>query len=424
MNIIPIICLLISHPYSAPEYSSIDYSEIPGSVNPEYTLSLDSIIDPLDYGEPFIRLCGTARLGMEAFFIKNGSEEYWRLVVLFKDGICVLQEHPPWFSQFELDQYPRFLYVSLNGNLIASDVPCPGDGLTRITYLNLAEGTTGEVRCSDDQIDEFVDIINSYHFGNENGILTYRALFDGEFISRYTPFGSLDTLRYADSAISQISESSMTGDNTQGRMEISLEDINNLNSIIMEIDTSWFINTYFGRTGFCIGETGKYVLISTSQGIICYDGQRGIPLFSGLFDFETRSPLISPDEQMWVVEARPKVEYPQTSPSCFIVGNFREPFTTTIVYISSGDYWSNTRVLGVSDTGRLLLLSSPSQNSCLFTMIEHNGELIWQSDTLHYFEGDHQLTHNYQTRATAALSSDGNRLIFSDFSKVYLIAIE
>ena len=424
MSILLLIFVLISQPNSTDDSSTIDYSHIPGWVNPEYSFSVDSILDPLEFGEPFAILCGTARLGMEAHFIRDGSEEYWRLVILFRDRICVLQDQPPCFSEFELDQYPRFLISSLNGSVIASDIPSLGDDHSRIIFFNLAKGSQGEVWLPDNQIDEFEDIINGYHFLNRHGVLTYRALYDGEFISRYTPFGSLDTLRYADSATSLISESSRTGDNTQGRMEISLEDINNLNSINMEIDTSWFINSYYGRTGFYIGETGKYVLISSSQGIICFDASSGNPLFSGLFGFETRSPLISPDEQMWVVEARPIVEYSQTCPSCFIVGSFNEPLTASIVFISSGEYWSDNRIIDISDTGRLLLLSSPSQSSCVLSLIEADGELVWQSDTLHYTNGSHQLTHNFRVRAAAAMSSDGNRLIFSDFSKVYLILIE
>ncbi len=422
-------CLLFFLLYGSTDtlLTSDRHNTVPGNMNPAYIVTLDSIIDPLEYGEPFAVLCGIARIGMSTFFINTDSEDYWRLVILFKDKIVVLQDHEPRLRQYALDQSQRFIYTSDNGSVITSDTPCSPHTQTRITCVNLENANMNEFMFPDDLMTEFSDIINGYHISNNDSVLSYIPLNSEISISYHSlsQLGSVDTLIYTDLE-NDINSYYSSSDIIQfdDNHEISSIVIDDLNSIVAEIDNPWFLTHCIGRHGFAIGELGNYVLISTSNGIICYDCSNGQPILTGLFGLETKNPMISPNETMWIVEARPIVRYPQTCPSCFIIGNFMKPLESSVAYISSGGYWSDSRVLDISDNGRLLLVKSPTRNSRIFTLLEPDGDMIWQSDTLFLFDGEHQLTHNYRTRATAALSSDGSRVIFSDFSRVYLIAIE
>lgn len=369
--------------------------DFPGWTHPDYSLSIDTIINPLDYGEQIASFCETARIGLVAFWITEGSDEYWRLAMLFKDRIFILQDHSPHYDQHMLDIHPRYFFWSKNGNLFATDSPCTSGSMTSVSYFDVERQVGGSVHLLEDRMDEFTAIINSQWISNENGVLCYLD-------------GTDTTVDSVDTSIYQVFES------------LSVQN--------SSADISWLKSTCRKRSGLAVGNTGKYFLLTTDRGIVCCDAHSSEPLFTGFFDFETKNPLISPGEAAWVIEARPIVYYPQTCPSSYIVGNFDDPLTTSIAYISSGGYWSDSRIMGFSDSGRLLLSRSDSHYSRSILLLESDGTVIWQTGPMSLLNGEHQMTHNSlnsdRKRVVAALSSDGKRVIFSDFNRIYVISIE
>lgn len=369
--------------------------DFPGWTHPDYSLSIDTIIDPLDYGEPIASFCETARIGLVAFWITEGSDEYWRLVMLFKDRIFVLQDHSPEYVQYMLDFHPRYFYWSENGNLFATDSPYTPGSMTNVSYFNVERQAGGSVHLLEDQMDEFTAIINSQWIGNEDGVLCFLD-------------GTDSTVDSVETSFYQVFES------------LSVQN--------SSVDISWLKSTCRRRNGLAVGNTGKYFLLTTDRGIVCCDACSSEPLFTGFFDFETKNPLISPGETAWVIEARPIVHYPQTCPSSYIVGHFDDPLTTSIAYISPGGYWSDSRIMGLSDSGRLLLSRSDSRYSRSLLLLESDGTVIWQTEIMSLLIGNHQMTHNSfspdRKRVVAALSSDGERVIFSDFNRICVISIE
>jgi hypothetical protein len=86
------LCFLLSIVLASQDYEVLDQTDDTWTA-PGYFFTIECQIDPLDFsGEDLLSNPGHFNLGSRAFFVDTTSGETWRIVLLFKDKLVVLEE--------------------------------------------------------------------------------------------------------------------------------------------------------------------------------------------------------------------------------------------------------------------------------------------------------------------------------------------
>ena len=394
---------------------------VPGIVNPEYTITIDTIIDPLAYGIPVTSFCDQGRIGATAMFVDEGENEHWRIILLLHDRLVVLEEHEPKIREVMFDFNPTRLFWSASGSYAATSSSEHQDGLVDIRYLNLLEDSEGSFQAS-------LEALRSYRIMNSGTWVQEHCNASGScFLAMDGANGAVDSITdeeisiqdcffpsHEDILVVQAEPSSWRSGYRYSRI-LTAQDA--------EFDTLWVVDTGRYTPTPAISSHGRYLIYGSRDGILCFNGRSGEPLFTGLLPFEVKAPTISPGEVAWVAGARAG----GTSPSRFILGWFDSTRPMSTIFNGSNDYWGDEKIGGVSDTGRTVIWKPDERSyysAAWMQLLDPEGHEIWNSGTISMLEGVHQPVFNEGEHIILALSASGDRLLFSDYRSIYVLSIQ
>lgn len=392
--------------------------QVPGILNPNYTVTIESIIDPLDYGAPVNSFCGQDRIGAASMFVYEGEEERWRIILLLRDRIVIVEEGMSQAREIPLDFTPTRLLWSESGSYAAALSGERQGGVVDIRFVNLTEDSEGSFQVPYGNIDRYT-IMNSGKWVQNlyDGFLIMNGA-DGQVDSISEEELSTDYCCYAsheDIIVAQAEPLRRGGGYRYNRILTALD---------MEFDTLWTADT--GRYGPhpSLSSHGRYLMYGSNDGLVCLDGHSGQPLFTGLIPFEVKAPVISPGEEAWVAASRYNTG---DFPSRVILGWFDTTRPMSTIFEGSTIYWANEKIWGVSDSGRTIIWKSADHvyhSAAWIKLLDPEGEVIWDSGTLSMLEGNLQPVFNHGEQVVLALSASGDRLIYSDYQTIYVLSIQ
>jgi hypothetical protein len=145
-TVMPVACaLLLFASLIAAGFEILDTTDDEWTA-PGYQVTEEAVIDPLDYGEPFLQE-GSPAIGLDLSFVGEDSAEAWRVVFVLDEKVVVLQqdEEP---VEIPVDLGIEYCRFSSSGRYLVVH-----DGADQYTGRNAAriDVDTGEVRYFDSQ---------------------------------------------------------------------------------------------------------------------------------------------------------------------------------------------------------------------------------------------------------------------------------
>jgi len=389
---------------------------------PGYRVIEEVSINPLDYGEPVSwgENCNgpTASIGCQGFFIPTENGEKWRIILLLKDKLVILQEdEEP--RDIPLTCSPLGIIYSRNGRyaLVLGEVTSGNRSAIyarKTEYINI---DTGEVR-------QFEPMQNTgwtgMQFVNDDGSI-YRW-----------DYTAVNLLEYYDSDLNLV--------------------------FSREINIGWFTRyahasggsvilfavpnllTVYDKNGILLWEKelevdlpcdplisadGLVVLLATSYGLECYEGSTGELLWEK-YETGTLAPVPSVSGRAWAVLLRGRgLVFGEDVASRESIIDIRYPARS----------WSHGVPAAIATTNRAVLVICGSlppeyQNGNLSKLIyvNDNGVIVWVSTLFSVASSPLNINRSdnveVELRLGSSIQADGERFIYSDYRTVRVMRVE
>ncbi len=391
---------------------------------PGYSIVEEVSINPLDYGEPVSwgENCNgpTASIGCQGFFIPTENGEKWRIIMLLKDKLVVLQEDEE-VRDIPLTCNPRSVIYSRNGKyvlVLGSVLEGGRDAIYSMEseYVNI---DTGEVQMFGPMQDSGW---TGMQFVNDDGSI-YR--WD------YTAVNLLDyydsDLNLVFSRETNVAWGSRWGHASGGSIIVFLE----LGNILTVFDKNgtllWeqALDVNLQISPFMVSADGSVLIMATPIGLECYNGFTGELLWENT-DCHTLAPVPSASGHAWAVLMTTKgllFGADAISRESFI--DMRYPAET----------WRRGAPSAVANNGATIMgsISLPPtyQNrnlkKIIYTSME--GEILWISSLFSVASSPLSFGRNNNAEVglggeANSIQSDGKRFIYSDYSRVLVMRVE
>ena len=404
---------------------------------PGYTVEEIVSINPLDYGEPIRRAGDQACISCQMFFVDTDQGEKWRIVIVFRDKVTVLQEDEEQ-RDIPLTCTPQGAIYSRGGRYMLVQ-----GSLNSQPYDELISIDSGEV--------------TPYLFRQQTGWGGYVFVCDNGSTAR----SSYGQMFRSDPGRIQIIDSDLNvlmdwEDQTTGTMEGSRNPIHlyNNGSIGVAADGSLFLRSFSPadeRTAYVtaydadgdilwessdcpymlITSDGEYLLLADGSDIITMDASTG-----ELLQTYTReegglnAPTCSPTGHAWAVQLRHGLESGLiwgTDPS-------RDNDMRVLSYFS--EEWDHVNPYRVSELGYVLGTTTALEPSGYqhwfkrFALVSSNGSIVWISTVYDYDSGSfeaHGCNLNHEPELGAipcAIQTDGIRFAYSDYEMLRVFAVD
>lgn len=392
---------------------------------PGYRVVVEETINPLDHGEPVSwgENCNgpTASIGCQAFFIPTEDGEKWRIVMLLKDKVVVLQEdEEP--KEISLTCSPRGIVYSRNGRyaMVLGEVL---DAAREYIYAVNAEYVnldTGEVRT-------FEPMQNSGWSGmvfvNDDGSVYRWGYLRGNNLEYYDP--NLDLAASSELSFQPLGMYSHAADGSL----IAFQRGRNIYVLNRECRLLWEMESERIPTGAPMVSTdGSFILLSTRSGggLECFDGHTGEFMWSEM-ETGTTAPVPSLSGHAWSVTFGNRgLLFGTDADSRESINYVRYPAET----------WDHGVPVAVAENGSNLTMavSLPPfyRNTQLRKLILTNssGFIVWVSDKFSVasspllIHSDNRNTEHELGGGVYSIQSNGERFVYSDYEYVRILRVE
>jgi len=392
---------------------------------PGYRVIEEVSINPLDYGEAVSwgENCNgpTASIGCQGFFIPTEDGEKWRIVMLLKDKLVVLQEDEE-VRDIPLTCSPLGIIYSRNGQyaLVLGEVTSGSRSAIyarKTEYINI---DTGEVR-------QFEPMQNTgwtgMQFVNDDGSIYRWGSTAGNLLEYYD-----SDLNLVFSNALYFSPYGQYSHASDGSIIIFTR-YKYISAFNRECQLLWEMESEQIPTGSpMVSADGSFVLLSTRSGggLECFDGHTGELLWSEM-ETGTTAPVPSVSGHGWAVTFGNRgLLFGSDADSKTSINYLRYPAET----------WDHGVPVAVASNGTCLseAVSLPPeyQNSNLIKLIYSNeeGKICWISSPFSVASSPlniHTLNNNYENElgaGTSSIQSGGERFIYSDYKLVKVLSVE
>ncbi len=389
-----------------------------------YRVIEEASINPLDYGEPISwgENCNgpTASIGCQAFFMPTENGEKWRIIMLLKDKLVILQEdEEP--RDIPLACSPTGIIYSRNGRFALVLGNCISGSRSAIyamesEYINI---DTGEVRV--------------FEAMQNTGWTGMQYVNDDGSIYRWEN-NTENLLDYYDSALNLVfsRETNVVWGSRFGHASGG--------SIIVFLEAGNIITVY-DNSGTLLWEKelevdlpcdplvsadGSVVLLATSYGLECYEGFTGELLWEE-YETGTLAPVPSVSGRAWAVLLRGRgLVFSSDAISRESIIDMRYPAET----------WGHGVPAAVAENGASILgsgsLPPKYQNGNLRKILygDKEGIVLWISSPFSVASSPlniHSVNRNYENELSGgaySIQSDGERFAYSDYNRVLIMRVE
>ncbi len=415
---------------------------------PGYEITKETTINPLDYGEPIGFSGEQAKIACQLFFVPTDEGEKWRVVILFRDKLVVLQEDE------EVREMP--IYCTPYGAIFSR-------GGKYVLVLGNAENQW---------YDELINIdtgdVQPYLFRDESGWSGYIYVCDDGSTVR-SSYGDMyrtdpGEIEFIDS---DLKVNGQWVDATSGTVQDTGNPAHLHNSAGLAVATDGslivmaFINRSSGDTRIIafdrnreiIWETndysglsfvtsdGSFVILNNNAGLCFVDGRTGELL--GCYELEDRlnASTCSRTSQSWAVQlcglhGHNEEEQRYDGRRGLLWGT--DPSSTDAVnvltYISNN--WDHINPYRVSASGAVLGTSITLPSSGYlhifkrFMLVDNMGHISWISEIFNLYSTPlsiHGSNYNHEHELggiPCALQSDGMRFAYYDYSMIRILSVE
>lgn len=388
-----------------------------------YTVVEEVSINPFDYGEPISwgenSNGPTASIGCQGFFVPTENGEKWRIIMLLKDKIVVLQEDEE-VREISLACDPINITFSPNGCYALVKGRDVSRRLDRreVEYINI---DTGEIRLFEPALTS--GWIGGFFINNDGSL--YRFSLRKNVLEYYDPDLNLISshegdIGYWGSSFSHASDGSI----------IILAFGKNILAFDSECNLLWRMESenqpHFSSP--VVSPDGSYALLSThnEDGLTCLNAHTGEVLWSEMGS-EINAPLPSDYGNGWAA---------RLSNRGLLIGTDVDSRESINYVLYPSETWSYGSPVAVARNGACLLktvsLSPEYQNVSLIKFIytDETGNIIWVSAAYSAAAGSLDFSANInigrglEFKVVKGIQSDGNRFIYSDYEFVKVLRVE
>ena len=383
-------------------------------------------INPLDYGEPigWGENCNgpTASIGCQAFFVPTDNGEKWRIVMLLKDKLVILQEdEEPRDIPLAFSSSPRGIIYSRNGKyaLIMGPVLDSSREAIYSREADIVDIETGE--------------ISTFEPLQSTGWTGFQFVNDDGSIFRWDNRDPYRLLEYYDSNLNLMSSTEIPigvfthyGHASGGSLMLFgtwdlLSAYDNTGTLL------WNIELERGLPGSPFASAdGSVVLLAKMDGLECRSGLTGELLWEE-FETQMNAPVPSADGSGWAVQI--------VHQGLAFGSDFQSRNSVNTVYYPA-DAWAEGVPVVVSRNGCSLLdsVSRPPtyQNYNLIKVMymDNKGRVLWVSAPFSVASSPldiHSPNNNIENELSGgaySIQSDGERFIYSDYNIVRIMRVE
>ena len=403
---------------------------------PGYTVEEIVTIDPLNYGEPIGWAGEQACISCQMFFVETDQGEKWRMVIVFKDKVTILQEDEEQ-RDIPLTCTPQGGIYSRGGRYMLVQ-----GSLNSRPYDELISIDTGEV--------------TPYQFRQQTGWSGYVYVCDNGSTAR----SSYGQMFRSDPGQIQIIDSDLNVlvdwvDQATGTMEGTRNPIHLYNhgsigvaangslflrSFRPEDESTVYVTAYDGygnilwESSDCmymlITSDGEYLILADGSDIITMDASTGETLRTyPLEEGGLNAPTCSPTGHAWAVQLRHGLESGLiwgTDPS-------RSDDMNVLSYFS--EEWDHVNPYRVSELGSILGLAVALPNSGYpyhvqrFCLLNNQGGFIWISSIFSIGSSPlmiHSCNSNLEHELGSipcAIQANGMRFAYSDYEMLRVFEV-
>ncbi|MCD4707869.1 MAG: hypothetical protein K8S62_09035 [Candidatus Sabulitectum sp.] len=389
---------------------------------PGYRVVEEVSINPLDYGEPISwgENCNgpTASIGCQAFFMPTENGEKWRIIMLLKDKLVILQEdEEP--RDIPLTCSPLGIIYSRNGRF----------ALVLGRYIDSRRGMYAReadvVNIETGGVRTFEALKNtgwpSMFFVNDDGSIYRWSTTTENPLEYYDP-----DLNLAFSRETNVGWGSRFGHASGGSIIVFLEAGNILTVYDRAGTLLWEkeLDVTLQISPFMVSADGTVLIMSARTGLKCFDGFTG-DLFWEWTDCHTVAPVPSVSGHAWAVSMT-------TKGLLFGVDAVSRELLIDMHY--PAETWKRGAPTAVANNGACILRSTSLrpryQNNHLRKIIytSTEGAIIWISTPFSTASSllNHSRCNNseMELRFGINIQSDGERFIYSDYTTVRIMRVE
>ena len=389
-----------------------------------YTVVEEVSINPLDYGEPISwgENCNgpTASIGCQGFFIPTENGEKWRIIMLLKDKIVVLQEDEE-VREIPLACDPINITFSPNGRYAlvkGKDVSRRRFERREVEYINI---DTGEIRSFEPALTS--GWIGGFFINNDGSL--YRFSLRENVLEYYDPDLNLISSHEGDIASTLGGSFSHASDGSI----ITFTFWKTILAFDSNCNLLWRMESenqpHYGSP--VVNPDGSYALLSTLKegGLTCLNAHTGEVLWSEMGS-ETSAPLPSDYGHAWAA---------RLSNRGLLIGTDEDSRESINYVLYPSETWSYGYPVAVAQNGvclsRTRSLPPEYQNSILVKTIytDETGNIIWVSAAYSAAAGSLDYSANINIErglggGTRGIQSDGKRFIYSDYQFVKVLRVE
>jgi len=389
---------------------------------PGYNVIEEVSINPLDYGEPVDWSSSSASIGCQGFFVPTEEGEKWRIIMLLKDKIVVLQEDEE-VREIPLACDPVEIVFSPNGRYAlvkGKDVSRRRFDRREVEYINI---DTGEVRLFEPELSS--GWLGGFFINNDGSL--YRFSLRENVLEYYDPDLNLISSHEGDigycggSSFSQASDGSIMI-LTFGKTILAFDDVFNL---LWRMESE----NYPHFSSPVVSPDGSYAFLSTynEDGLTCLNAHTGEVLWSEMGS-EINAPLPSDYGNGWAATL---------SNRGLLIGTDVDSRESISYILYASETWSYGSPVAVSRNGACLLkavsLPPEYQNVSLIKFIytDETGNIIWVSAAYSVaaagsldFCSNINIGRGLEFKVVKGIQSDGNRFIYSDYEYVKVLRVE
>ncbi|MCD6587513.1 MAG: PQQ-like beta-propeller repeat protein [Candidatus Fermentibacteraceae bacterium] len=380
-------------------------------------------INPLDYGEPigWGENCNgpTASIGCQAFFVPTDNGEKWRIVMLLKDKLVILQEDEE-LRDIPLACSPTGIIYSRNGRfaLVLGRFIDSRRGMYA-READVVNIETGGVRT-------FEALKNTHwpsmFFVNDDGSIYRWSTTTENPLEYYDP-----DLNLAFSRETNVGWGSRFGHASGGSIIVFLEAGNILTVYDRAGTLLWEkeLDVTLQISPFMVSADGSVLIMSARTGLKCFDGFTGDLLWEWT-DCHTVAPVPSVSGHAWAVS--------MTTKGLLFGADASSRESLTDMHYPT-ENWRRGAPTAVAINGACVLSSSSEppkyQNNHLRKIIYTNtgGEILWISAPCSSASSPLTFSRNNNTEVglrggVNSIQSDGERFAYSDYNRVLIMRVE
>lgn len=397
-----------------------------------YSIVLETTIDPLDYdGEPMgtnPRMDNAIQLGCLSFFVQTEDGEKWRIVMVFRDKVIVVQE----------DSETREIPLTISGN----GVFFSKGGKYVLVHGGLYNTNANELINIDEGTSEFFDygLTDGATFtwvGDQGTVLTYlkpgRYSGEGGLLSFYNHSQLVNTIEGVFiPAMSHDGSLIVCGVYPTDNIEdFYLTAYNNAGQMLWSRDVP--TDMRFMMNGVSMPQDGEFLIIyGPNGGLECYSGGEGELLWSNSSS-GGYAPISSSGEYCsfgWESPMNRELPPPERrggTVTCRITDLLIDSDNLQVENFFGGE-------LVVSNDGCCLSIgygtNSMPKTQIRYYLTDSTSSVLWMSPWFDVETGSHFCgfkNNNIEPNmgdSNAALSSDGRRVVYDDDFIIRIIRIE